>query len=62
MPPSKAGPGVVVLFWADELGPIEKDQRVERVRSMSEDFTSLVGASSGTGIEHVVQLQGASRR
>ena len=68
--PSKAGPGVEVFVWAGERGPVERDlwerespeERVERVRSISEDSASLLGAAGGTGVEHVGQLHGASRR
>ena len=63
LPPSEAGPGVVVLVWAGELGPMERDcrERVKRVHSMPENSASLVGAAGGTGVEHVRQLLGACR-
>ena len=38
------------------------DERVERVRSRSEDSGSLVGAAGGTGVEHVGQLHEGSCR
>ena len=67
LPLCKLGPGAAVLVWAGELGPMERDrwerecpdERVERVRSKSEDSGSLVGASGGTGVVHVKQLRGA---
>ena len=71
LPLSKAAPGTAVLVWAGRLlGPMERDwweresldERVERVRSKSKDSGSLVGAAGGTGVEHVEQLHGASRR
>ena len=66
LPPSKEGSGTVVLVRVGKLGPMERDrwereppdERLERVRSMSEDSISLVGAAGGTGVEHVGQLHG----
>ena len=65
-PSSKAGPGPEVLVLAGERGLVKRDlwerefpeERVERVRSISEDSASLVGAAGGAGVEHVGQLHG----
>ena len=65
LPPSEAGPGVVVFVWASELDPMESDRwggrpptRGSNACAPCQDFVCLVGAAGETGVEHVGQLHG----
>ena len=51
-----------MFLMRDRCEKESPDERVEHVRSKSEDSGSLLGSEGGTGVEHVGLLHGASRR